>query len=189
MKNIADGAKKVWKFLWESESAISWIACFVLAFLIIKFVFLPLLGLILSTPMALVIVESSSMEHQGSFEQFWNIKGSWYEGNNISRETFSNFSFIEGLNKGDIIVLSGKKDYSIGDIIVFNVATQTTPIIHRIVAINEGIYFTKGDNNAYQIPQDLNIEKAQIISRAVGKIPWLGWVKLFFTDTLKALGF
>ena len=189
MKNITHTAKKVWKFLWESESVISWIACFIIAFLIIKFVFLPLLGLILATPMSLVIVESSSMEHQGNFDYFWNMKGAWYENSGINETQFSKFSFQNGLNKGDIVVLSGKKDYNIGDVIVFSVASQKTPIIHRIIEINDGIYSTKGDNNAYQIPQDMDIKKEQIISHAIGRIPMLGWVKLFFTEAFKSLGF
>jgi len=189
MARIADAAKKVWKFLWESESILGWIAAFVVAFLMIKFVFLPFLGLILATPMSLVIVESKSMEHQENFDYFWNTEGAWYENMEINETQFSEFPFSDGLDKGDIIVLSGKKEYAVGDVIVFSVASQKTPIIHRIVEIKDDVYFTKGDNNAYQIPQDMDIKREQIISRAIGKIPKLGWVKLFFTETFKSLGF
>jgi len=58
--------KKFWKWLWKSESILSYLVFLVLVFIFIKFIFLPGLSLIFGmglTCLPLAIVESSSMEH------------------------------------------------------------------------------------------------------------------------------
>lgn len=55
--------KKIWKFLWKSESILSWIVDIIIIFLLVKFLILPGIGLALGTSLPLVIVESGSMEH------------------------------------------------------------------------------------------------------------------------------
>ena len=58
----------------------------------------------------------------------------WYTLNGISKDEFAEFPFKNGFNKGDIIVLKGKKpEYiEVGDVIVFWSAKRD-PIIHRVV--------------------------------------------------------
>lgn len=55
--------KKVWKFIWEDDSIWSWLANVVVAFLLIRFIVYPLLGIILGTGYPIVAVVSESMEH------------------------------------------------------------------------------------------------------------------------------
>ena len=55
--------KKLWYFLWEENSVWSWIANIALAFILIKFVVYPGIGLILGTNYPIVAVVSGSMEH------------------------------------------------------------------------------------------------------------------------------
>ena len=55
--------KRFWHFIWEEDSAWSWIANITLAFVLIKFIVYPGLGLILGTTYPVVAVVSSSMEH------------------------------------------------------------------------------------------------------------------------------
>jgi signal peptidase I len=78
------------------------------------------------------------------------------------------------VKKGDVIVYNSKKPY---------------PIIHRVVRIRpeEKIYFeTKGDHNKNQIDDGLLNEKAvsqsQLLGKAVLRIPYLGYVKIWFTE-------
>ena len=178
---------KAWHFIWESNSIWSWIFDFILAFIFIKFILFPLLSLTFSASLPMVIVESKSMIHQGDFDEWWTGFGDWYGQNNISKEQFKTFSFTDGINKGDIIVVQGKESYDIGDIIVFKVAVQKTPIIHRVV-FKDGTYSTKGDNNQYQLSYEKDTNKEQIVGKAIARIPWLGWIKLIAVNPLNAFG-
>jgi signal peptidase I len=183
----------IWNFLWNDNSLLSWIISLVIAFIIIKFIFFPILSLIFGSLMPLVVVESGSMHHSGnfvsnyfgtsgSFNLWWNEKGAWYETHtNITKEIAFNWRLRGGLEIGDIVFIYGRGKYRVGDIIVFN-GGQNHPIIHRIIEVrkigNETIYMTKGDNNEGQLVQELQISKSQILGKAIFKLPKLGWVKL-----------
>ena len=132
-----------------------------------------------------------------SLGEYWNECGKWYESNNITIEQFTQFSFKNGFNTGDIMVLRGKKPEAIkvGDIIVFW-SSKSEPIIHRVVKKwkdSYGYHFqTKGDHNAYSIKtpilDETNISEEQIIGNAVVRIPMLGYIKIWFVDLLNFLG-
>jgi signal peptidase I len=199
---------KAWDFFWNSNSPWSWLLNIVVAFLFIKFIFYPISGMGLNTTHPIVAVVSGSMEHMQtthdgriipemcgntygekkyfmSLDYYWEECGSWYEENNITKEQFSAFSFKNGFNKGDIIIIYGTnpKNLKIGDVIVYNTPYRHEPIIHRIVAIDEyddGLSFTtKGDHNSMPDPRiDTNIKEDMIIGRAIGRIPYLGWIKV-----------
>src|SRR3972149_5877636 len=131
-------AGKVWYFLWEDDSIWSWIVNIVLAFIIIKFMIYPGLGLMFGTEFPIVAVISGSMEHDGSFEQWWNSQEKWYAEKGITENEFLDYPLKNGFNKGDLIVLFGAKPPQIqrGDIIVFKSYTKE-PIIHRIIEIEK----------------------------------------------------
>lgn len=63
LKKIKKALKKLWWFIWESNSVWSWIVNIILAFVIIKFMVYPALGFALGTTHPVVAVVSSSMEH------------------------------------------------------------------------------------------------------------------------------
>ena len=86
---------------------------------------------------------------------------------------------FNALKEGDIIIVWGKGDYKIGDIIIFDAGTQH-PLIHRI--ISEGPIQTKGDHNFDQLPMEKSISKDAVIGKGVFRIPFLGWIKLIFFD-------
>jgi len=215
-KNLS-GLKRFWDWLWNSESWFSYIVFLVIIFVFIKFIFLPGLGLAFGSKLPLAIVESSSMEHYSlmqclnadcslksgdyeicgarfdkqkkfSLEEYWKTCGGWYEQNsnvNISKEQFSEFSFKNGFRKGDIIIIFGWSKPEIGDVIIFN-AGRNHPIIHRM--ISENPISTKGDHNSGQLSEEKSIDERQIVGVAVAKIPYLGWVKLFFSELLGRVG-
>ncbi len=209
--------KKIWHFLWHSDSAASWIANIVLAFIIIRFVIYPVLGVMLGTSFPVVAVVSESMEHglhngeicgqefnsfPRGFDSYWNICGYWYEDKGITKEEFVNFRLHNGFNKGDIIVLwrANEKNLDIGDILVFW-GSRPQPIIHRIVDIGEEtnsageivpFYQTKGDHNRDSFSGSLSethISQDRVVGQALFKIPFLGWIKIAFVDLLQFLGF
>ncbi|MEK6820447.1 MAG: signal peptidase I, partial [Nanoarchaeota archaeon] len=167
-------------------------------FIIVKFIFFPALSLLLSTPLPLVVVESSSMHHPGSFvgnviglqdnfEAWWQEEGSWYEGVGIAEEETEKWPLKTGLEIGDIVLVSGYGSREVGDIIIFE-AEQKYPVIHRVVEIveeNNSLYYkTKGDNNPGQLSLDKNISNSRVIGKAVLRIPKLGWIKLAFVKLL-----
>ena len=175
--------KKAWNFIWHSNSIWSWIINIILAYLIVKFLIYPGLGLILGTTHPVVAVVSNSMQHDQGFEEWWNENKEWYLSHNIKEEDFKNFAMKDGFSKGDIIVLKSAKDISIGDIIVFE-GNSNNPIIHRATSLEP--LQTKGDNNPNQFPSlgETNINRGEVIGKAVFKIPLLGWVKIGFTNLI-----
>jgi len=188
-------SKKVWYFIWESNSIWSWIVNIILAFIIIKFLVYPGLGFLLQTTHPIVAVVSESMEHNGNFDQWWDSQNQWYTVNNITKEEFKSFSFKNGFNKGDIMILKGTEPENIktGDVIVYY-GRLPDPIIHRVVKIEEKdntYYFqTKGDHNT--APDNIEIKpelvvgynKYQKTSKAVVRIPLLGYIKIGFVSII-----
>jgi hypothetical protein len=170
----------------------------------------------MGTSLPLAGVESSSMDHQIvvddfgalnlcghsyqekekkylSFDEYWELCGTWYETHNITQEAFSLFPLKNGFKKGDIVVVWGRFIPRVGDIIIFKPnegSRAPRPIVHRIVAINNGIIETKGDHNAEQLTSSNNIfgtdetsiTQEQIIGKVIFKIPYLGWLKIFVME-------
>lgn len=168
-----------WKFLKE-DTWQSWLVSLILAFVIIKFVFFPVLSFALGTPLPLVVVESCSMYHSTDFDGWWESNAVWYNRKDIAKNDFRDFPFRNGLNKGDIILVLGRGDYKVGDVIVFE-SEFRFPLIHRIVEINPAVG-TKGDNNFNQLPQEQEIPEEEILGKSLVRVPGLGWVKLIFFE-------
>lgn len=196
-KKVKKILKKVWWFIWKDDSIWSWLVNVILAFVLIKFIVYPGLGLILSTDYPIVAVVSESMEHNMAFDAWWSKNSPWYTEKNITKEKFLGFPLKNGFRKGDIMILVGKKPESldVGDVIVFK-SNKPDPIIHRVVKKwkeNDKYYFkTKGDNNKDSIKSSLvdetSIRENRIIGKAVFKIPLLGYIKIIFVEVLRFIG-
>lgn len=186
--------KKVWHFIWEDNSIWSWIANVIIAFVLIKFIVYPGLGLILSTGYPIVAVVSSSMHHSAGFEPWWADNANWYEANGIPKNKFLSYTYLDGFNKGDIMILNGRnpKDINMGDILVFKTG-RPDPIIHRVVkktdVSGKYVFQTKGDNNMDSIRDlsldETNIKENQVIGVAVFRVPYLGYIKIWFVEMIQ----
>lgn len=199
--------KKIWYFIWKDESMLSWFVNIILAIIIVKFLIYPALGLILNTSFPVVAVVSCSMEHGitncdnnrvpdlcgvsevaniNDFDDYWDVCGSWYEDRNITQDEFSEYSFKDGFNKGDIMVLTGVNFDKLnkGDVVVFSAGAYSAPIIHRVVDKTEDGIGTKGDHNIDQNSFEKDIKKDRLLGKAVLRIPYLGWVKVMFSDLI-----
>ena len=211
-KKLKTAWKKIWWFIWEDDSIWSWIVNIVLAFVIIKFLIYPGLGLVLGTTHPVVAVVSGSMEHklnqdgeicgvypetfENNFDNFWEVCGEFYRERNVNKLQFLKYPFKNGFNTGDIMVLLGKnpEKIDVGDVLVFQ-AEKPDPIIHRVIAKWEenGIYYftTKGDHNENVISDpsvyESKINEDRLIGKAVFKIPYLGYIKMWFVDLLDML--
>ena len=177
--------KKIWNFIWHDNSVWSWLVNVILAFVLVKFVIYPGLGFLLHTTHPVVAVMSSSMEHNGDFNSWWEEKGRWYEDNNFNIEDVKKWSFKNGFNKGDIMVLKGVKfeNIEVGEVVVYN-ANRAEPIIHRVVKKERDYLQTKGDNNNGLIDFENRVEGKQIIGKGVFRLPLLGWVKIGFVNLI-----
>lgn len=192
---------KIWHFIWYDDSIWSWIANIVIAFILIKFIVYPFLGFTLGTSLPVVAVISESMEHDGSFDAWWQSKAicegqqctqqEYYTKIGISEEEFKTFSLRNGFNRGDVIVLKGESpdNIRVGDVIVFQ-SRKPYPIIHRVIKkqdyANTILFETKGDHNPYQIQTNqLNetaIYEGDVLGVASMRIPYVGFIKLWATD-------
>lgn len=193
LSKLKDQIKRFWKFLGE-DSLASWIANVVLSFIVIYFVVYPGLGFVLSTSLPVVAVVSGSMEHRGySFNDWWDNNLKDYDRFNIKKEDFSQFRFRNGFNKGDIMVIYGvePKNIKVGDVVVYRSSSSSNPIIHRIVSIenaNEDYSFTtKGDNNQAADQNIVSANQIEDTGKAVIRIPYLGWIKIIFTEFIASL--
>jgi signal peptidase I len=207
MNNKLKKLRDVWNFLWNGNSIWSWIFNIVVAFLLIKFVFYPGIGLLLKTDYPIVAVVSESMEHGQSFDSWWNSdadcgyickQSDFYAIYNITSEDFQKFNFKNGFNKGDLIIVIGKKpeQIKVGDVIVFMgyVRDKRAPIIHRVIKkfynenVNQYYFQTKGDHNTRSLYSEMQISKQDILGVGIFRIPYLGYVKLWFVDFLIRIG-
>lgn len=96
--------------------------------------------------------------------------------------------FLRGVDPETI--KSGTVEGKEGDVIVFDVNglpgwdDPGEPIVHRVIAKkydNGWLFFTKGDNNQNHDPSW--VPETRIIGVVVGRIPYIGWVKIILTDS------
>ena len=94
--------------------------------------------------------------------------------------------FVMGIEPENI--KSGTIEDKTGDIIVFNAQWHTAPldpIVHRVInkyQVGDKWYFeTKGDANV--LPDQEDVSEDDIIGVVVGGIPYIGWVKIFLTES------
>ena len=187
---------EVWYFIWHDNSVASWIVNIILAYVIIKFIVYPGLGLIFGTHFPIVAVVSNSMEHHQSFDQWWTTNEDYYLALNLTKDDFETYPFKNGFNRGDIMFLIGKKpgDIKLGDVIVFQ-SGKPYPIIHRVIKKDDmsmWVFQTKGDNNKMQIRDseldETRVLEKQVLGKAVFRAPFLGYVKIWFVDLMKITG-
>ena len=196
--------KKFWYLLWRDNSFKGWLFSVIFLFIFIKFIFLPGLSLLTGTSLPLAIVESCSMYHEGNvfsnFDNWIERHETKYSNLNITKEEFEEFELNGGFSKGDIlfIIKANPEKLVVGDIILFNSGTKGTPVIHRIIKIEEKngekIFTTMGDNNNGMLTPENNlagvdereITKEQLVGKAIFRLtPWFGWAKLVFFEGIR----
>ncbi len=186
--------KKAWRFIWYEDSLLSWLANLVLAFVLVKWVIYPGLGLLLGTSFPIVAVVSSSMEHQGQdFDMWWGLHNSYWVDNGWKKEEFMNWSFKNGFNKGDIMIIKGieSKGIKVGDVVVYESNMFRNPIIHRVTGtrFDNGTkkyhFTTKGDNNEYADSREVSEDQVKRTGKAIARVPLLGWIKIFVVSILE----
>lgn len=209
MKQYWKKVKEWWSYAREDNLFLSWLIDIIFAIVLIQFIIFPLLSFSLGTDLPVVAVVSTSMEHDmnrggGSyfmcgnrymedqdvdFDTWWDECGEWYEENSISKTDFESYPFSNGFNEGDVMVIQGKafEDIEIGQVIVFESEERGVPIIHRVVDRHTNDTLTlqaKGDNNGDSVRSlgEENISESQVKGVAVGRIPFIGYLKLLVSN-------
>ncbi|XP_057473496.1 uncharacterized protein LOC130761917 isoform X1 [Actinidia eriantha] len=103
-------------------------------------------------------------------------------------------SMEPGFKRGDILFLHMSNDpIRSGEIVVFNVDGREIPIVHRVIKVHERYdtgevdVLTKGDNNfgddrLLYAQGQLWLQRHHIMGRAVGFLPYVGWVTIIMTE-------
>lgn len=103
-------------------------------------------------------------------------------------------SMEPGFKRGDILFLHmSKAPIRTGEIVVFHVDGREIPIVHRVIKVHERQetgeveVLTKGDNNygddrLLYAQGQLWLQKHHIMGRAVGFLPYVGWVTILMTE-------
>jgi len=96
--------------------------------------------------------------------------------------------------RGDLLFLTNQETEPIrvGEIVVFKVEGREIPIVHRVLKIHETDqgslkFLTKGDNNQVDdrglyAPNQLWLQKKDVVGRAKGYVPYVGIVTILMND-------
>ena len=88
-------------------------------------------------------------------------------------------SMTGSINAGDAVIVTSDETYEVGDVITYFPVGEDVSVTHRIVAIEGGRYFTKGDANNSKDPAPVDDER--IVGKVVRVIPKIGivieWIK------------
>ncbi|HWB22868.1 MAG TPA: signal peptidase I [Gaiellaceae bacterium] len=56
------------------------------------------------------------------------------------------------LHRGDLVLARPQSSYRVGEVVLYQSSVIQRPVLHRIIAINDGHYFFKGDHNDFIDP-------------------------------------
>jgi signal peptidase I len=193
--------KRLWHYLWHEDTWGSFVLVVLIAFVVIRYLAYPALGLVLGTGFPIVAVVSGSMEHDGTYEEWWSseccqgvlctqkkAQSSFYSDYNITQHEFLTYRFPHGFNKGDIMLLAGANTAQVGDTIVFVGQHRAEPIIHRLIQTDGQTYRTKGDHNCGIADFEQSISQDQLVGKAILRVPFLGYIKILFVQFLSIFG-
>jgi signal peptidase I len=88
--------------------------------------------------------------------------------------TIDGTSMLPNLHRDDLVALRESSSYRVGDVVAYRSALLQRIVLHRIVAIDNGLYTFKGDNNAFLDPE--HPTEAQLVGKLFVRIPVAGRV-------------
>ncbi len=173
LKKILRRTRKITLWLLKDKSLSANISFLIIAYLLLKFLFFPLM-LHLFGLVDFVAVISGSMQHQPGLIN--NTFTNWLLLHNFNESEFNNWPFQNGLNIGDAVTVV-KGNISVGDVIVYHHGRDL--IIHRVIYIRNingtTYYTTKGDANPASLDFELFVPASVVEGKAQLIIPLIGW--------------
>ncbi|HLD39090.1 MAG TPA: hypothetical protein VJB05_02130 [archaeon] len=156
----------------------------IIAFLIAWFAYQGL-SIVMGTSLPIVSVVSDSMYHKNHFDYWWVGNSQYYDQYGIDKNTFKTFKDVNGLSRGDLLLIEKPANLKTGDILIYQCSAAWSCsyarsgeliIIHRLIGIDSsGKYIVKGDNNAIA---DNPVPKEYVLGKAVFAVPILGYPRL-----------
>jgi signal peptidase I len=100
--------------------------------------------------------------------------------------TTSGISMAPRFHSGDLAVVRPKAEYRVGDVIAYHSKTLHLVVLHRIVAIKDGRFVTRGDNNDFTDPD--HPAKADVLGKLAFRVAhggrFLHWLHTPFMAAL-----
>jgi signal peptidase I len=96
----------------------------------------------------------------------------------------STYSITDGISmnpllyKGDFAVIRSQSTYHVGDVVLYQSQVLHKPVLHRIILIQNGNYFFKGDNNDFVDPGYAT--RSELIGKLWFHVPHAGEVLGWF---------
>ncbi len=72
-------------------------------------------------------------------------------------------------HSGDLALVRPASGYGVGDVVAYRSGTVHTVVMHRIVAVEDGHFRLRGDNNSWTDPD--RVPRSDVIGRLVGHVP------------------
>ena len=99
-------------------------------------------------------------------------------------------SMLPLLHTGNLAVVHTRESYGVGDAVLYNSPVLHRPVLHRVLAIHDGQYSLRGDNNDFTDPG--TVPASAIIGKLWFHLPrvggWVGWLTKPFHAALVAVG-
>lgn len=119
------------------------------------------------TPSILVVAVAATM---------WLLAAPPQLGGSTTYVTTRGNSMQPAFSTGDLAVLRKAPSYRVGDVVGYTSNTLSTTVMHRIVAIEDGQYVFRGDNNDFLDPD--SVRPQQLQGKLALRIPqggvWIG---------------
>lgn len=109
-----------------------------------------------------------------AFAIAWVLFAPTQLGGSTSYVLIAGSSMNPGLHRGDLVLLRGRSDYSVGDAVGYRSRELGKIVLHRIVGQANGRYVFKGDNNSYK-DGDRPLRR-QLVGKLWIRLPYVGVV-------------
>ena len=93
-------------------------------------------------------------------------------GGATSFTTVDGTSMLPTLSRSDLVALRPAASYRVGDIVGYRSPLLRRVVLHRIVAVSNGRYTFKGDNNSFRDPE--RPVRSQLVGRLWFRVPAAG---------------
>jgi signal peptidase I len=104
----------------------------------------------------------------------WLLVAPTQVGGETSYVTTSGISMSPRFHSGDLGVVRPAAEYRVGDIVAYHSKTLHIVVLHRIIAVKDGRFTTKGDHNDFTDPD--HPARADVVGRLAFRVPHGGLV-------------